>query len=60
MVRTDGPIFPAGPLELDEHFLRRSFDVARRAMTHGNHPFGAFLVDLSGSVLSSRRLKRPA
>ena len=38
-------------LERDVHFLRQSFDVARRAMTHGNHPFGALLVDLSGSVL---------
>ena len=26
---------------LDEQFLRRSFDVARRSLTHGNHPFGA-------------------
>jgi len=37
--------------ELDEHFLRRSFDVARRAVTHGNHPFGAILVDGDGKVL---------
>ena len=37
--------------ERDEHFLRRSFDVARRAMTHGNHPFGAMLVDAGGKVL---------
>jgi tRNA(Arg) A34 adenosine deaminase TadA len=37
--------------ELDEHFLRRSFEVARRAVTHGNHPFGAILVDQSGKVL---------
>ena len=37
--------------KLDEHFLRRSFDVARRAMTHGNHPFGAILVDESRNVL---------
>ena len=35
----------------DEQFLRRSFDVARRAMTHGNHPFGAVLVDQNGNVL---------
>jgi tRNA(Arg) A34 adenosine deaminase TadA len=35
----------------DEHFLRRSFDVARRAMTHGNHPFGAILVDEQQNVL---------
>src|SRR5260370_17145572 len=37
--------------ELDEHFLRRSFDVARRALTHGNHPFGAILVDQNRNVL---------
>jgi tRNA(Arg) A34 adenosine deaminase TadA len=37
--------------ELDEHFLRRSFDVARRAVTHGNHPFGAVLVDQNRNVL---------
>jgi tRNA(Arg) A34 adenosine deaminase TadA len=37
--------------ELDEDFLRRSFDVARRAMTHGNHPFGAILVDENRNVL---------
>jgi tRNA(Arg) A34 adenosine deaminase TadA len=36
---------------LDEHFLRRSFDVARRAMAHGNHPFGAILVDSNRNVL---------
>ena len=35
----------------DEHFLRRAFDVARRSMTHGNHPFGALLVDAGGNVL---------
>ncbi|MEA2821935.1 MAG: hypothetical protein QOJ86_3939 [Bradyrhizobium sp.] len=37
--------------ELDEHFLRRSFDLAGRAVTHGNHPFGAILVDQNGNVL---------
>jgi hypothetical protein len=37
--------------ELDEHFLRRSFEVARRALTHGNHPFGAILVDRNRDVL---------
>lgn len=35
----------------DEHFLRRSFDTARRATTHGNHPFGAILVGADGKVL---------
>ena len=37
--------------ELDEHFLRRSFAVASRAMVHGNHPFGAILVDQNRNVL---------
>ena len=37
--------------ERDEHFLRRSFEVARRALTHGNHPFGAILVDRDRNVL---------
>ena len=39
------------PREIDEHFLRRSFEVARRALTHGNHPFGAILVDQDHNVL---------
>ena len=39
------------PAERDAHFLRRCFDVARRSMTHGNHPFGAILVDNDGKVL---------
>ena len=34
-----------------ETFLRRAFDVARRARTHGNHPFGAILVSAAGEVL---------
>ena len=37
--------------ERDLHFLRRSFDVARHAVTYGNHPFGALLVDQNGTVL---------
>jgi tRNA(Arg) A34 adenosine deaminase TadA len=40
-----------GRSEHDEVFLRRSFEVARRAVTHGNHPFGAILVDQVGNVL---------
>jgi tRNA(Arg) A34 adenosine deaminase TadA len=35
----------------DIAFLRRSFDVARRAQSHGNHPFGAILVGGDGAVL---------
>jgi tRNA(Arg) A34 adenosine deaminase TadA len=38
------------PLD-DEKFLRLSFDVARRARVHGNHPFAAVLVSASGDVL---------
>jgi tRNA(Arg) A34 adenosine deaminase TadA len=43
------------PPALDhETFLRKSFDVARRARTHGNHPFGAILVGPDGAVLIER------
>jgi tRNA(Arg) A34 adenosine deaminase TadA len=42
---------PADRSKLDELFLRRSFEVARRSMTRGNHPFGAILVDDGGKVL---------
>jgi tRNA(Arg) A34 adenosine deaminase TadA len=38
-------------VERDAHFLRRAFEVARRAVGHGNHPFGAVLVDQAGNVL---------
>jgi tRNA(Arg) A34 adenosine deaminase TadA len=34
--------------------LRKSFDVARRARTHGNHPFGAILVGPDGTALIER------
>src|SRR5215471_14024795 len=37
--------------ERDARFLRRSFDVARRAMRNGNHPFGAVLIGRDGTVL---------
>ena len=46
-----GDVADLGAAELDEHFLRRSFEVARRAVTHGNHPFGAILVDQNRNVL---------
>jgi tRNA(Arg) A34 adenosine deaminase TadA len=42
---------PLSAAEFDEFFVRRSFDVARRALTHGNHPFGAILVDRNHNVL---------
>ncbi len=35
----------------DAVFLRRAFEVARRARAHGNHPFGAVLVGPAGEVL---------
>ena len=38
----------------DESFLRQSFAVARRARTHGNHPFAAILVSPQGDVLIER------
>jgi tRNA(Arg) A34 adenosine deaminase TadA len=34
-----------------EALLRRAFAVARRARSHGNHPFGAILVDPDGALL---------
>jgi tRNA(Arg) A34 adenosine deaminase TadA len=35
----------------EEDLLRRSFEVALRARNHGNHPFGAILVNGAGDVL---------
>jgi tRNA(Arg) A34 adenosine deaminase TadA len=35
----------------DESLLRRANEVARRALAHGNHPFGAILVGPDGQVL---------
>jgi tRNA(Arg) A34 adenosine deaminase TadA len=37
--------------ERDLEFLRRSFDVARRARDGGDHPFGSLLVGPEGEVL---------
>ena len=44
-------LFELSRAERDEFFLRRSFDVARRSLSHGNHPFGAILVDNNSIVL---------
>jgi len=38
----------------DETLLRRAFDVARRAMANGTHPFGALLAGPDGAVLLER------
>jgi tRNA(Arg) A34 adenosine deaminase TadA len=46
-----GPREPQMPPLDHESFLRRSFEVAKRAQAHGNHPFGAILVDAEGAVL---------
>jgi tRNA(Arg) A34 adenosine deaminase TadA len=46
-----GASAPAEPQQRDDHFLRRSLAVARRSLTHGNHPFAAILVDADGQVL---------
>ena len=35
----------------DEAYLRTSFDVARRALSRGNHPFGALLVSDEARLL---------
>lgn len=35
----------------DERLMRRCFEVARRAISHGNHPFGAILAGAGGEVL---------
>jgi tRNA(Arg) A34 adenosine deaminase TadA len=45
------------PLD-DEKLLRRGFSVARRALSHGRHPFGAILVGAAGDVLLE--VERPA
>ncbi len=37
--------------ELDLKYLRAAIDVARRSRAHGNHPFGALLVDENGDIL---------
>ena len=34
----------------DEAFIRRTFEIARASVDHGNHPFGALLV-LNGEVI---------
>jgi tRNA(Arg) A34 adenosine deaminase TadA len=40
------------PLQTDDiAYLRRTFDVAQRALAHGNHPFAAILVNADGEVL---------
>src|ERR1700709_748165 len=41
----------AMPANTDEHYLRLTFDVARKARAAGNHPFGAILVGPDGAVL---------
>jgi tRNA(Arg) A34 adenosine deaminase TadA len=37
--------------DYDLKLLRLTFDVARQAREHGNHPFGALLADTDGNVL---------
>lgn len=38
-------------VEANLDLLRRAIEVARQAREHGNHPFGAILVDVRGSIL---------
>lgn len=40
-----------GVSKRDEQFLRLSFAVAQRSLTHGNHPFGCIVVGADGKVL---------
>lgn len=35
----------------DENLLRRAITVSERAVAHGNHPFGALLIDAAGEVV---------
>ncbi|MBN1314782.1 MAG: nucleoside deaminase [Anaerolineales bacterium] len=37
--------------EGDQRLIRASLEVARKAREHGNHPFGALLVDAQGQIL---------
>jgi tRNA(Arg) A34 adenosine deaminase TadA len=37
--------------EVDDGHLRRAIELARRSREHGNHPFGALLVDGGGAVV---------
>ena len=37
--------------EKDAEYLRHAIEVSKRAITHGNHPFGAILVDIEGNIL---------
>ena len=34
-----------------EELIRRTLEIAQRARDHGNHPFGALLVDERGHIL---------
>ena len=38
--------------DADLHHLRRAIELAAAARRHGNHPFGAVLVDASGEVVA--------
>jgi tRNA(Arg) A34 adenosine deaminase TadA len=35
----------------DQSYLRRAFEVARVSRDHGDHPFGAIMVDADGAIL---------
>jgi tRNA(Arg) A34 adenosine deaminase TadA len=35
----------------DTALIRRAFEIARRAVNHGNHPFGALLADAAGKIV---------
>lgn len=37
--------------ESDLNYLRVAIDIARKSRAHGNHPFGALLVDENGDII---------
>ncbi len=45
------PVTGSPLTEADARHLRQTFDIARRARTHGNMPFGALLTGPEGEVL---------
>jgi tRNA(Arg) A34 adenosine deaminase TadA len=42
---------PSTTRSYDESLLRKAFDVARRSLEGGDHPFGSILADHDGNVL---------
>ncbi|RKR74684.1 nucleoside deaminase [Frondihabitans australicus] len=45
------PVASTAPTERDLEILRETIAVSTRSVEHGNHPFGAVLVDASGEIV---------